>query len=225
MLRIAATAYPCSGQPARSKSNSQGKKQIMKTVCRFFCIAGLLALPLAVQGQTWTALSNKPPAALGTAMLLTDGTVMAQGETSSGGGTAKWYRLTPSSTSSYVKGTWTTLASMPTGYAPLYYASAVLPDGRVVVVGGEYLGSTETESNKGAIYNPATNKWTSITPPSGWTHIGDAASVVLPNGTFMIGNCGVAGTECTNQTFQAQLNATTLTWMIIGAGNGKADQN
>jgi hypothetical protein len=150
---------------------------------------------------------------------------MAQGETSSGGGTAKWYRLTPSSTGSYVKGTWTTLAAMPTGYAPLYYASAVLPDGRVVVVGGEYLGSTESETSKGAIYNPATNTWTSIKPPSGWTHIGDAASVVLPNGTFMIGNCGVAGTECTEQTYQAQLNATTLTWTVIGAGNGKADQN
>jgi hypothetical protein len=114
---------------------------------------------------------------------------------------------------------------MPAGYDPLYYASAVLADGNVVVVGGEYLGSSESETNKGAIYYSATNTWASITPPTGWTHIGDAAAVVLANDTWMIGNCGVAGTECTNQTYQAQLNESALTWTIIGAGNGKADQN
>ena len=188
-------------------------------------LSALLIFSALAGAQTWTTLTNAPPAALGTALLLTDGTVMVQGMATSGFATRNWYRLTPSTTGSYVSGTWTTLASTPSTYSPLYYASAVLPDGRVVVVGGEYSNNAEAETNKGAIYNPATNAWTSITPPTGWTHIGDAASVVLPNGTFMIGNCGVAGTECTNQTFQAQLNATTLTWMIIGAGNGKADQN
>lgn len=189
---------------------------------------GLLVLLVASansDAQTWTNLTNAPPAPLGTALLLTDGTVMAQGMQTNGYATGNWYRLTPSSTGSYIAGTWSTLASMPSGYSPLYYASAVLPDGRLVAVGGEYNNGAEAETNLGAIYNPATNAWTSITPPSGWTHIGDAASVVLPNGTFMIGNCGVAGTECTNQTYQAQLNASTLTWTIIGAGNGKADQN
>jgi hypothetical protein len=143
----------------------------------------------------------------------------------SGYATGNWYRLTPSSTGSYVAGTWTKLGTMPSGYSPLYYASAVLPDGRLVVVGGEYNNNAEQETNRGAIYDPATNTWTAITPPTGWTHIGDAASVVLKNGTFMIANCGVADTECTNETYQAQLDATTLTWSIIGAGNGKADQN
>ncbi|MFZ0770328.1 MAG: hypothetical protein WCA49_01180 [Candidatus Sulfotelmatobacter sp.] len=176
--------------------------------------------------QTWTALTNAPPAPLGTALLLTDGTVMAQGmNATSGYATRNWYRLVPSSTGSYVDGTWKKLAETPSGYSPLYYASAVLPDGRVVVVGGEYNNDSDAETNKGAIYNPATNAWTSITPPSGWTHIGDGTSVVLPNGTFMIGNCGLTGSLCTNQTYQAQLDATTLTWTIIGAGNGKADQN
>lgn len=185
----------------------------------------LLATSANSGAQTWTTLTNTPPAPLGTALLLTDGTVMAQGMQTSGYASGTWYRLTPSSTGSYTAGTWSTLATMPSGYSPLYYASAVLPDGRLVAVGGEYNNNAEAETNLGAIYNPATNAWTSITPPSGWTHIGDGASVVLPNGTFMIGNCGVAGTECTNQTYQAQLNATALTWTIIGSGNGKADQN
>jgi len=188
-------------------------------------LSALIIFSALAGAQTWTTLTNAPPAPLGTAMLLTDGTVMAQGMATNGFATGNWYRLTPSATGSYVSGTWTTLASMPSGYSPLYYGSAVLADGRVVVVGGEYNNGAEAETNLGAIYNPATNSWSSITPPSGWTHIGDAASVVLANGTFMIGNCGVAGTECTNQTFQAQLNESTLTWTIIGSGNGKADQN
>jgi hypothetical protein len=192
---------------------------------RILALFALFIFPALTSAQTWTTLTNTPPAPLGTALLLTDGTVMAQGMATSGYGTGNWYRLTPSATGSYIKGTWITLATMPSGYSPLYYASAVLPDGRLVTVGGEYNNGAEAETNLGAIYNPATNSWTSITPPSGWTHIGDAASVVLPNGTFMIGNCGVSGTECTNQTYQAQLNASTLTWTIIGAGNGKADQN
>ena len=197
----------------------------MKNLRCLFSLAALSVLCLAAQAQTWTKLTNTPPGYLGTAMVLTDGTIMVEGESSSGGGTTAWYRLTPSSTGSYVAGTWTTLAAMPSGDDPLYFASAVLADGKVVVVGGEYLGTTESETNKGAIYNPATNTWAVITPPTGWTHIGDAASVVLPDGTWMIGNCGVTGTECTNQTYQAQLDESTLTWTIIGAGNGKADEN
>jgi hypothetical protein len=211
--------------PCLSKLNISGERRNMKSPRSLICIAALLALSLAAQAQTWTPLKNPPPVDLGTALLLTDGTVMAQGMQGVGSfGTGTWYQLTPDNTGSYINGTWKTKATMPNSYQPLYYASAVLPDGRLVVVGGEYDGN-QSETNQGAIYNPVTNVWTAITPPTGWTHIGDAVSVVLPNGTFMIGNCGYAGSICTNQTFQAQLNAKTLTWTIIGAGNGKADQN
>ncbi len=197
----------------------------MKLLRSLICFAALLALSAAVQAQTWTTTTKTPPAAVGTALLLTNGVVIAQGMQATGYATGTWYSLTPDSTGSYINGTWKTLTTMPSGYSPLYYASAVLADGKVVTIGGEYNNNAEEETNLGAIYNPQTNKWTSITPPTGWTHIGDAASVVLPNGTLMIGNCGYAGSECTNQTYQAQLNESTLTWTIIGAGNGKADQN
>jgi hypothetical protein len=201
------------------------QEQDMKIHRSLICIAALLAVSLVAQAQTWTTVTHAPTSPLGTALLMTDGTVLAQGMATTGYATGTWYRLTPDSTGSYINGTWSTRATMPSGYSPLYYASAVLPDGRMVAIGGEYNNNSDEETNLGAIYNPSTNTWKSITPPTGWTHIGDAASVVLPNGTFMIGNCGVAGTECTNQTYQAQLNATTLTWTVIGAGNGKADQN
>src|ERR1700730_2136810 len=144
----------------------------MKTPRSLICIATLLALSLASQAQTWTALKNAPPVDLGTALLLTDGTVMAQGMQGVGSfATGTWYKLTPDKTGSYVNGTWSTLATMPNSYQPLYYASAVLPDGRLVVVGGEYDGN-QSETNQGAIYQPLTNKWTAINPPTGWTHIG-----------------------------------------------------
>ncbi len=174
--------------------------------------------------QTWTALAHQPTVPLGTALLLTDGTVMAQQMQTSGYATGQWWRLTPDITGSYLNGTWNSLTTMPSGYEPLYFASAVLADGRVVVEGGEYNVTTQAETNLGAIYNPATNSWTSITAPSGWTHIGDAQSAVLSSGTFMLGNCGYTGSICSPfQKQQALLNASTLTWTITGSG--KADQN
>jgi len=167
----------------------------------------------------WTKLTNKPTFFTDTALLLTDGTVMVHQYNGT-----PWWRLTPDITGSYVNGTWSAMASMPAGYRPLYFASAVLADGRVVVEGGEYNNLSEVETNKGAIYDPTTNSWTAITAPSGWTHIGDGQSVVLPDGTFMLGNCGVLGTVCSPfQLQQALLDESTLTWTITGAD--KADQN
>jgi hypothetical protein len=166
----------------------------------------------------WTKLKNLPTFNTDTPLLLTDGTVMVHQIQS-----VNWWRLTPSITGSYLNGTWSKLASAPGGYQPLYYASAVLPDGRVVVEGGEYDGS-QSETTAGAVYNPTTNTWTAITGPSGWSHVGDASSVVLPDGTMMLGNCGYAGSICSPfQLEQALLNPTSLTWTITGTG--KADQN
>src|SRR3954452_12458632 len=107
---------------------------------------------------------------------------------------------------------------MPAGYEPLYFASQVLNDGRVIVNGGEYNGYGTCYAgwtNLGAIYDPVTDKWASVSPPSGWTRIGDAQSIVRPNGTYMLANC------CTKQ--EALLNASTMTWTPTGAG--KADVN
>ncbi len=111
--------------------------------------------------------------------------------------------------------------AIPPASSPwLYFASAVLPAGRVVIEGGEYNHGTLTWTNQGAIYNPLTNKWTTIKPPTGtgWSRIGDAPSTVLANGQFMLGASGYSGTKS-----HAILNAGTLTWTATGAG--KADGN
>ena len=49
-------------------------------------------------------------------------------------------------------------------------------------------GTGEVWTDQGAIYDPVANSWTCIAAPTGWTQIGDAQSVVLADGTFMIAN-------------------------------------
>jgi hypothetical protein len=174
-------------------------------------LGAMLALAMPAAAQTWTPLVNQPTFSSSTALLLTDGTVMVQASES-----GTWWRLTPDSSGSYVNGTWSQLASMPAGYGPLYYASAVLPDGRLIVEGGEYNNSgPAVETTLGAIYDPISNSWTSVAPPAGWTTIGDAQGVVLANGTFMLADC------CSMQ--QALLNTSTLTWTATGAGKAEAN--
>jgi hypothetical protein len=80
---------------------------------------------------TWTSLTHQPGFNASTMLLLADGTVMCQDS-----GSPYWHKLTPDNTGNYIAGTWSALANGPN--APLYYASAVLADGRVFVTGGEY---------------------------------------------------------------------------------------
>jgi hypothetical protein len=90
-----------------------------------------------------------------------------------------------------------------------------LVDGRLIIEGGEYNGTnTPVWTNQGAIYDPKTDKWTMIHPPTGWTSIGDAQSIVLPNGTYMQAD--------SLSTQQATFNAKTLKWAQINNAN-KAD--
>ncbi len=169
------------------------------------------AMSALAPSSPWQLLNNQPPVldytdcGPGNPILLTDGTVMLQDA-----GCQDWWKLTPDAFGSYVNGTWTQLASTPAGYSPLYHSSAVLPDGRVIIEGGEYNFLQAVWTNLGAIYNPLTNTWTMVNPPAGWRTIGDAQGIVLADGTFMQANC------CTTQT--ALLNPATLKWTATGAG-------
>ena len=174
-----------------------------------FAILVLSAAVGTASAQSWQPLTNQPSFTAGAALLLTDGTVMVHHE-GPDNGYSEWYKLTPDINGSYVNGTWTQMASLAANYGPLFFASAVLPDGRLIVEGGEQNFANYVWTNMGAIYDPLQNVWTTITPPSGWANIGDAQSVVLANGTFMVANC------CSTQ--QALLNASTLTWTATGSG-------
>ena len=181
-------------------------------------LASSIMLASFALGQSWQPLNNQPSFDVGAVLVLTDGTVIAASEpnclTCTATDYSSWYKLTPDKNGSYVNGTWSQIASFPAGYAPLYFGSAVLPDGRVLIEGGEYNCATGScnavWTNQGAIYDPLKNQWTPVNPPSGWKTIGDAQAVVLPNGTLMQANC------CTKQ--QALFNPSNLTWTATGAG-------
>ena len=167
--------------------------------------------------QTWQRTNNNPPLNVGAALLLTDGSVIAHQEDDQNGDVASlhWYRLTPDSSGSYINGTWSQIADLPTGYGPLFFGSAVLPDGRVIVEGGEYNQYGAGFTKLGAIYDPVANAWSPVTPPTGWNNIGDASTVVLTNGTLVLAN--------TTTQQAALLNASTLAW--TATGTGKFDSN
>jgi len=176
--------------------------------------------PSNAGNSPWQLIATAPPINAGAMIQLTDGTLMVQDQGSQNSGTGNWWRFSPNENGSYVNGSWSQLASMPSGYAPLYFASEVLPDGRVVIEGGEYNQGQLVWTNQGAIYDPLENNWTSIAPPSGdqWSRIGDAPSTLLADGTFMMGASGYSGT-----TAQALLDPNDLTW--TNTGSGKADGN
>jgi hypothetical protein len=138
---------------------------------------------LVAQG-TWTQVTRLIPDSqgAGTMEVLPDGTVMVQG----GLPNQFWYRLKPDANGSYVNGTWTTLEPMST--QRLYFATNVLPNDKVLVVGGEYSGTSgfPTFTNTGEIYDVLTNTWTAIANfPQ--PQFGDDPSILLDNGLILYG--------------------------------------
>jgi len=142
----------------------------------------LLAASVFSRAQSLQTLVHQPPDGSGISFLLTDGTVITQGNAES-----DWAILTPDNKGSYVNGTWKQAASLPSGYVPYAFSSAVLADGRLVIIGGEYNNGGFSLTNKGAIYDPKKDTWTALGHPKGWGYIGDSPSAVLPDGRFMVG--------------------------------------
>src|SRR5450631_2449004 len=96
---------------------------------------------------------NAPSGVLAdTMLLLTDGTVLVHDANRPSVGNAyggkNWYRLTPDNHGDYRGGTWS--GALPMSGQRQFFASGVLGDGRVYVVGGEYsdiLGDTDTSTD------------------------------------------------------------------------------
>jgi hypothetical protein len=170
------------------------------------------AMAPAGMANGWQDLVNAPGFTPSTMFLLMDGRVLVNEYL-----TAHWWILTPDANGSYLNGTWSQTADAFDDR--LEFASGVLPDGRVILAGGEASQSGGTETNKCEIYDPVKNKWKSISPPSGWDHIGDAPSVVLADGRFMIG--------CVADPRTAIYDAVSNTWTATAPGpdgRGNAEQ-
>jgi hypothetical protein len=179
---------------------------------RFLMAATFAALPgLAFAAGSITQLKNQPPDGAQLTFLLTDGTVLAQGYNNS-----DFYVLTPDKTGSYVNGTWKQVGSLQSGYSPSASASQVLGDGRVLMEGGEYNFGGFALTKLGAVYDPVKQSWSPVNPPNGWKNIGDSPSVVLPDGTFFLGD--------KLHKRGAFLDPKTMTWTAAGY-TGKNDFN
>jgi hypothetical protein len=61
------------------------------------------------------------------------------------------------------------------------------------------------------------DNWTSVSPPNGWSTIGDASTAMFPDGSYMLANC------CDTSEAIASINGTNVTWTTTGTG--KADVN
>jgi hypothetical protein len=165
----------------------------------------------------FTTLVNQPPDPGYLTLLLTDGSVMLQSINDAG----VFYNLVPAADGGYVNGTWRVLSSPPAGYAPYDGSQAVLADGRVLFVGGEYNQNQYDQpfapsglTNMSAIYDPVADRWTMIAPPPGVPYIGDSPSAVLPDGSFVFG--AKLGLD------MWRLDPVSLTWTSVPA-TGKAD--
>jgi hypothetical protein len=166
---------------------------------------------------SFTILANQPPEPGFLTLLLTDGSVMMQSINDA----SIFYDLVPAADGGYVNGTWHQLSSPPAGYAPADGSQAVLADGRVLFVGGEYNQNQYSLpfapsglTNMSAVYDPVADEWTMIAPPPGVAYIGDSPSTVMPDGSF------VFGTKLGRAMWR--LDPVSLTWTSVPAA-GKAD--
>ena len=165
----------------------------------------------------FTELTLQPPEAGFLSLLLTDGRVMMQSANDAG----IFYSLAPDAQGSYIHGTWGRLANPPAGYAPYAGAQAVLADGRVLFVGGEYNQNQYSLpfapsglTNMSAVYDPKADSWTMIAAPPGVAYIGDVTSTIMPDGSFVYGDKLGRG--------MWRLDPISLTWSSVPA-LGKAD--
>jgi hypothetical protein len=179
-----------------------------------FAAALLAGMCVAAMAQTVAPLTTTLPFdGIVYGFLLTDGTILYQG-----GGLIDWYRFTPDRNGSYVHGTFRPVASLPPDYIPYATSGGVLPDGRVLLIGGEYLMIGTTLhfelTNKMAIYDPRADTWTEIKPPAGWGFIGDSPWTILSDGQLLLGQ------KLTRRA--AVLDPKTLAWTEV-ATTGKDD--
>jgi hypothetical protein len=133
---------------------------VILLACGTLALSGL-AYAQESDSASWTPLANLPPGeSVINLLLLSDGTVIAQ----SGDDGQHWFKLTPDAHGSYINGTWSTLA--PMSFPRIYFATNILQDGRVWLLGGEYSGPyfDANIAPSGEIYDPVKDTWTPIAP-------------------------------------------------------------
>jgi len=168
----------------------------------------------------WTSI-NLPDLPLGpgkflpeTMLLMTDGSVLVH----NGGGNV-WLRYFPSTdpASAYTSGYWSASALTMIN-SRQYFASGVLADGRVFVIGGEY-SDAGINTPLSEIFDPTTNTWTPLNKPAQFDFInGDVASCILANGQVLLG--GPDGSDQASAVAVWDPNPANETWRAAGTNFG-----
>jgi Kelch motif len=172
---------------------------------------------------TWTTVTigNAPSGfSADTMLLLTDGSVMIHGTSSS-----SWVRLSPGTDPTqqngiYANGTFATTQAMSTNRE--YFATGITTDGRMYVIGGEDSGNpiTQTAAHDGETFDPQTGAWTAIHKPSPQFDLveADAMSVVLPDGRVLLGGDG--GNQAPPGSQATIWDPTDDSWVLAGTEFG-----
>ncbi len=171
---------------------------------------------------TWTQ-ANAPAAGVGTMLQLPNGNVMMVGDNGPGGVSNTWNVLQPSATGSYANNSNPSSSLMT--QSRLYFASNVLPNGNVFVLGGEYSGpsGSQNETNTGEIFNASTSTWSSISNfPQ--PNFGDSPSVLLNNGLILLGTGAGQGLPYggNGDTYLYNPTSSAITAMVNGTSTSIA---
>jgi hypothetical protein len=140
---------------------------------------------------TWHTFAAPSHVNADTMLLMTDGSVLVHNSAGIDGrntGGSDWYRLTPDGSGSYRNGTWSGALRMAT--ARQFFATGVLPDGRVYAVGGEIATGFEPDHCAlGEIFDPRTNLWSPMYKPSPQFDFvsGDGPAIMLADGRVLFG--------------------------------------
>jgi hypothetical protein len=187
---------------------------------------------------TWTTF-NAPDLAPGssfaadTMLLLTDGSVLIHHSEGK-----QWLRLTPSPGGDYAAGSWSPPLNMLNSRE--YFASGILKDGSVFVIGGE-TSDAGADTPRGETFDPQSNTWAKLNKPSPDFDFvaGDVAGCVLADGRVLLGAVSTvpaqqvrtalwdpstnkwteAGTKFGTTTPTKQTNSNEETWTLLPDGS------
>ncbi len=175
----------------------------------------------------WTQVTS-PAGGAGTMLQYPNGTIMMVGNVTNP--TNSWVVGTPSNTGSYAGNIFAGGASYPLNIARKFYATNVLPSGKIYLLGGEYTGlnfANKNETNTGETFIGPDNG----AAGTGWVPIGnfltnypkpkfgDDSSMLLNNGLILLGTGAEQGQPYNNNGLTYLFNPTSnpINAMINGS--------
>ncbi len=134
--------------------------------------------------NVWNAFTTVPGSfSPDTMLLLTDASLIVHDAYSK-----NWYRLSPNDQGNYQNGTW--MGPFPMINTRQFFASGILRDGRMFVIGGEY-SDAGNATPLGELFDPRTNTWSAMSKPTSFNWINsDTTGCTLPDGRVLLGAPG-----------------------------------